>query len=219
MPVFLFSQTEKKFDHYAGVQVNQLLKQVINLNQTSSTIDNPYLLEYSVIQNKSNWGLRVGFGYTFANSNDEQNPDANLLEEHDLSMYAGFCKRHKFGTRFELTYGLAYFNDYQTSKSYSFTVNEFSVEDSSYFQNNFESKSNGVGMDFSFRYMFSDHILIGTQMTYAYMWTSEMSHDLVFTHTASFNTETNSLEVTNTSMKKNDFKLHLPVAIYLVFRF
>jgi hypothetical protein len=211
--------TTKKFDHYAGIQVNQLLKQIINLNQNNAVIDNPYLLEYSIIQNKTNIGLRVGVGYTYSKSNNAENPNANLLEENDLSMYFGVCKRVFLGSKFELTYGLDYFNDYLSNKSYSYTVSEFGTVDSSYFQNNLESKSNGVGFDVSFRYAFSNHILVGTQLTYAYKWSSEKTHDLVFTHSVGFPSETNSLEVTNSYFKSSEFALNLPVAIYLVFKF
>src|SRR4051812_37331658 len=106
IPRIMFSQElpVKKFDHYASVQANQLIKELINLS-TSSDITNPYLLEYTCIFNKYNLGINAGFGYTFTKSEDSEHPDAKSLQETNLSFFAGLCKRQVLGSKFELTYG------------------------------------------------------------------------------------------------------------------
>ena len=50
--------TQKHFNHYVGVQVNGLIRQVLNFSNTTPTAPlNPYLLIYS-LNHKSGWGLR-----------------------------------------------------------------------------------------------------------------------------------------------------------------
>jgi hypothetical protein len=219
IPYLLFSQEDqpKKFDHYASVQVNQIIKEIINLSSNDDLIDNPYLLEYSLIHNKSNFGLNMGFGYSYSQQGDHENPDGRYIEESTLSCFIGVCKRQMLGKKVELSYGLDYFNNYGLNKSYSFTIVEFgSRKDSSYFQVKDELKAWGVGFDVMFRYYFSKRILIGSQLTYSYMMTEEKSHSLTYTESTSFPT---SLEVDNSGTDHKDFLLHLPIAIFLTFKF
>jgi hypothetical protein len=219
IPNFLFSQEElpKKFDHYASVQVNQIIKEIINLSANDDLIDNPYLLEYSLIHNKSNIGVNMGFGYSYSKQSDHENPDGTYIEENDVSFFIGVCKRQMLGRKVELSYGLDYFNNYVLNKSYSFSIVEFSNRrDSSYFQVKDESKAWGVGFDVMFRYYFSKRILIGSQLTYSYMMTEEKFHSLTFTESTVFPT---SLEVDNSGTDHKDFLLHLPIAIFLTFKF
>jgi len=219
IPNFLFSQDDppKKFDHYASVQVNQLIKEIINLSTNNDLIDNPYLLEYSIIHNESNFGLNMGFGYTYSQLGDHDNPDARYIEENNLSFFIGVCKRQMFGKKVELSYGLDYVNNYVLNKSYSFSVTEFgNQQDSTYFQVKDELKAWGVGFDVMFRYYLSKRILIGSQLTYYYMMTEEKSHSLTYSE-STFNPI--SLEVDNSGTDHKDFLIHLPIAIFLTFKF
>jgi hypothetical protein len=219
IPDFLFSQDDppKMFDHYASVQVNKLIKEVINLNSNNNLIDNPYLLEYSLIHNKSNFGLSMGFGYTYSQEKDHENPDGKYIEENDLSFFIGVCKRQMLGKKVELSYGLDYVNNYVLNKSYSNSVTEFgNRRDSSYFQVKDESKAWGMGFDVIFRFYLSRRILIGSQLNCNYMMTEEKSHSLTYTE-STFNST--SLEVDNSGTDHKDFLIHLPVAIFLTIKF
>src|SRR5690349_18412605 len=60
----------KYVNNYVGVQVNQLLKQLINLNGSSAPINNPYLLTYGIYSSEINWGLELGLGYNYFNTKD-----------------------------------------------------------------------------------------------------------------------------------------------------
>ncbi len=221
LPRLLFSQDDlpKKFDHYASVQVNQLIKEVINLTTNNDDIDNPYLLEYSLFHNKSNLGLNAGFGYTYSQLKDHENPDARYIEESNLSFFVGIAKRQMIGKKIELSYGLDYANNYILNKSYSFSVTDFGGgSDSSYFQVKDESSSWGGGFDVMIRFYLSKRILLGTQMTYYYMMTEEKSHSLTYSETT-FGTVTSSIEVENEGSDNKDFVLHLPIALFLTLKF
>ena len=62
---FCQQDTSKIFNHYAGVQVNELLRQLINLSEENEAIENPYLFTYSLFTNGSGWGLQSGFGFNY----------------------------------------------------------------------------------------------------------------------------------------------------------
>src|SRR5436190_21951761 len=55
----------KKYNHYAGIQANELLRQLFNLSNSNTATNNPYTIVYSIIQSKSNLGLHAGFGYSY----------------------------------------------------------------------------------------------------------------------------------------------------------
>ena len=59
---------DKMYDQYIGVQLNGLIRQVFNFNNSTTatgTSVNPYLLTYSINSKKTGWGLRAGIGYNY----------------------------------------------------------------------------------------------------------------------------------------------------------
>src|SRR5437868_2049011 len=61
------SKKDKKTDMYIGVQVNGLIRQIFNFNNsTTNTNTNPYLVTYSVNSRRTGWGFRFGAGYNYS---------------------------------------------------------------------------------------------------------------------------------------------------------
>ena len=65
-----FAQTDsirvRKVDHFVGLQINELIRQIFNFDDNNnSVIDNPYLLRYSFFFAKKKWGVHTGIGYRF----------------------------------------------------------------------------------------------------------------------------------------------------------
>src|SRR5580704_1754660 len=63
---------EKTYDQTVGVQLNDLIRQVLNFNNSTSTTPvNPYLLTYSINSHKTGWGLRFGVGYNYSSTSSD----------------------------------------------------------------------------------------------------------------------------------------------------
>src|ERR1044071_1253897 len=82
----------KKFNHYAGVQINQLLKQIINLNNNNTSITNPYLLTYTISIAKHGWNLHTGIGYDYKSVLDKNTPADHESKINDLNFRIGVGK-------------------------------------------------------------------------------------------------------------------------------
>jgi hypothetical protein len=60
----------KKFDHYIGLQANELLRQLVSLSDNNTEINNPYLLTYTLLASKHQVGIQLGFGFDVNESKD-----------------------------------------------------------------------------------------------------------------------------------------------------
>src|SRR5690348_13582311 len=79
----------KKIDHYIGVQINELIRQVLNFSNTNNAITNPYLLTYTMHFNKPNIGIRLGFGYKYTSSTTDDGVTKTTSNLNDLSLRLG----------------------------------------------------------------------------------------------------------------------------------
>lgn len=212
--------TEKKFDHYAAVQINQLVKEVINLNTNNALIENPYLLQYTLMNIRYNTGLRIGAGYDYDESKDLENPDARTNKINDLSLKAGICKRYAISNKFEIEYGLDYIYRYKETKTYSNTVVSFGIQsDSSSFQTKNVIKTNGGGIGIALRFYVSPRVLIGTETSIHYLKSEEKEHSLTFTSSTGGSQPVNNIEVQNQGTTGKAVQFNLPIAIFFVIKF
>src|SRR5690349_11963727 len=90
----------KCLNHYVGVQINQFLKQIINLNANQVPFTYPYLVTYSVNSAKYGCGLNVGFGYNYQRLLDKNTPANHETKINDLFYRAGIGKRFTLSKRF-----------------------------------------------------------------------------------------------------------------------
>lgn len=89
---------------YFGIQGNQLIRQILNFSNTSTAINNPYLLTYSV-NNERGVGGSFGLGYSFAETADGDAITKRVTTTSDLFLRAGVEKKSTFGNRFILAVG------------------------------------------------------------------------------------------------------------------
>src|SRR4051812_37427211 len=71
------AQSEKpvrQFNHYVGIQANELLKQLLNFSDNNTAVDNPYFLVYSINHNATGWGAHIGIGYDYNKVSDVNAP-------------------------------------------------------------------------------------------------------------------------------------------------
>lgn len=214
--------TSKRYNHYVGVQINQLLKQLINLNNNNATIDNPYLLTYTMAMAKSGWNVHAGIGYNYKKVTDKNTPANHESKINDLNYRVGLGKTVTFGKRWEASYGLDYVGGYKLDKTFSTSVTDFgNGSDSSATTSTNKTITKGYGVQLTLGFHISDRILIGTESTY-YFADADQKQNILITETVTndFN-NTTTVTTTNTNLETetSTFTFSVPVAIFLILKF
>src|SRR5437868_4387150 len=83
----------KKYNHYAGIQANELLRQLFNLSNTNTAINNPYTVVYSIINAQTNYGLHAGFGYNYIWTDDNTEAANKVTKVNDVFYRVGVEKK------------------------------------------------------------------------------------------------------------------------------
>lgn len=216
--------TTKIFDHYIGVQANQLLKQIINLNNSTVAVDNPYLLTYSLFSSKYKWGIEGGFGYNYKRSKDELSSTNQESKINDSFYRFGIGRKFHMGKRWEAALTADYVGSYQLDKTFSFSVTEFGngQKDSTASVSTSLVKSKGEGLTLHLAFAFSRHVMMGTELSMYYTKTSTKSNVLVsdtFTSELFPEQNTYTISASNSDVSETDFEITLPVAIFLIVKF
>src|SRR4051812_9818028 len=95
----------KLYSHYLGVQINELIRQVFNFNNTTSTNTNPYLLTYN-INNRKGWGLRLGLGYNYQSFTDDDGITRKTTDLNDLRSRLGIEKLFRLSDKWTAGAGM-----------------------------------------------------------------------------------------------------------------
>lgn len=199
-----FSQqdsTYKKTNHYFGVQANQLLKQLFNLNNSNAVVDNPYLLVYSFNSVQTGWGMNFGLGYTF---NEFKEGDDILRKETKINNYffrVGFEKKTNLGKKWIFSGGIDITNDNQKNNTKTTSSGSTAETDT-------KSKGWGIGPRVTLNYKITDRIILGTECTYYFR--------------AGKNTLKSSSSfgpIEETTDKEKQFLLTVPAVLILIVKF
>jgi hypothetical protein len=229
---FLFSKVKagetdslkiKTIDHYVGVQANQLLRQLIDLNSSNNVVNNPYLLTYGLYSAKSNWGIELGFGFNYQKIKDNLSTTNQETKFNDSFYRIGVAKKFEMGKRWEAGLAMDYAGSYMLNKTFSFSVTEFNdVKDSTNTQSTSKIKTKGGGLRTHLRFGISKHIYIGTEMTFYFSKSINESNVTVsetFTNNSFPDENTYNVSTTNSELEESDFSMTLPVAIFLIIKF
>jgi len=205
----------KKFDHYIGVQMNELISEVLNFNNTSSTTtpinNNPYLLTYSMNSRKSGWGFRVGLGYNYNQSSTNNGIDATTTTINDLQLRVGVDKAFAISRKWSAGVGIDFVmndnSDHTTDSSNGGGINPGNL--GTVTETKTTVMSYGGGPMGWLRYHLTDRILIGTETSFYYV-TGNTKQVLTFDGVQS---------TPNTSDKLTQGTLNVPVAFFLIVKF
>jgi len=216
--------TTKKFDHYIGVQANQLFRQILNLNASNTAITNPYLITYSVHSVKcGGWGVNAGFGYDFHDILNNLTPTNQESKINDLFYRVGVGRKVKIGKRFEAGYGVDYVGTYQLDKTFSGSVTTSGNQtDSTASISTSKTTTSGYGVQVTLGFHLSDHILISTEATYYRLKSRQISNVLnseIITNTSFPSNDSATLSSSNNDITHSDFTFSIPVALFLVLKF
>ncbi|MCD6062261.1 MAG: hypothetical protein K0R82_172 [Flavipsychrobacter sp.] len=215
---------DKKLVHHVGVQANELIRQVFNFNNNPSpTLNNPYLLIYSLNFAKSGWGIRTGVGYNKRTINDDNATGSLETNFDELRARLGFEKAFRLSDKWSTGAGLdfTYNNDNVKAKS---VVNGF---DSSTVITKSLKTSYGGGPMVWLRYNISEKVLVGTEASVYYATgfdkrTTEITRSEFVSPGPGPNPKPMreiTTTVSTTDNKLSNVGINLPVAFYLIVRF
>jgi len=217
------ADTTKILHHYVGIQANQLLKQLINLNNTNTLISNPYLLTYSLYSARCHWGIETGFGYNYQRSKDKLSTADQESKINETFYRFGIAREFGMGKRWMASAGIDYIGSYQLDKTFSFTVTEFIPQkDSTASVSTTITKVKGEGVQLRLAYALSSHIMLSTEATFYFTTTNKKSNVLVsdtFTNTSFPDQNFYTLSSSNTETEESAFNITVPVAIFLTIKF
>ena len=217
-----FSQTDtvKKhkvhFEHYAGVQMNELIKQVFNFNNsTTNTNTNPYLAIFSINLTNNGWGLRTGVGYTYADFSNDDGITKTDTKQNDLKLRLGIEKKYTLsnkwstGIGFDLLYNI---NDDKTVATIRGTTTSTTETVSTI------SNFGGGGMAW-LRYHITPKVLIGTESSF-YFTTGNTKQDITISiedpQSPGFPPQTSTSSIDKRSSAGS---FSMPVAFFLIVKF
>lgn len=206
----------KMFEHHIGVQINTLIRQVFNFNNsTTNTNTNPYLLVYSINLAKSGWGLRVGGGYntqSFGTDDGITKTDNNL---NDWQGRLGIEKSFRLSEKWRAGIGV----DAVVSNNNDKTTTVVRGNDTTTTVVNSTVKSVGGGAMGWLRYYITPHVLIGTETSFYYM-AGTQKQTIAITQ-RDFSIFTHPLKTTTSSIDQHTKQgtISLPIAFYIMVRF
>ena len=213
---------KKKYNHYVGVQANELMRQLFNFSENNTEIDNPYFLVYSI--SKSNgWGAHAGFGYEYDRTVDKLVPINRETKVEKFDYRVGVEKKFMLGRRFEGGVSLDFAGSHELDKTTNVTVvNLGSQVDSSVSTVTDKVTIFGGGPQFSLSYHITEKILLGTEATMYFLKGKKKENVRVFntvidlfnntvisSNTSNFNSETDT----------DSFERAIPVTLFLIVKF
>jgi len=205
----------KLFNHFIGVQGNELIRQVFNFNNTTANNSNPYLLTYHINFARSGWGLRVGAAYSNRVFTTDDGITANKSNLNDLRLRFGIERAFRLSDRWSCGAGLDGIMKHDDNKTQSRVVNFDTTT------TNITSLATGYGGGAMawLRYSVSPHVLVGTEASFYYtMGNQKQNIKITSVNPFVFPLQQTTV-ITKTDNDFSDGVFALPVTFYLIVKF
>jgi hypothetical protein len=212
----------KKFDTYIGVQANELINQIINLNNSNTTIPNPYLLNFSINLHKTGWGIEAGIGANITTSKDVNAPVLNETDVNNTFFRIGIGRTMMVTKKLQVGYYLDFKMDNQVDKSISGTINVISTQESDSTIATTTTKGVGIGFGpkFQLGFYLTRRLMLGTEISYYYTTTKLKQNSNTTNYiTNSFGPNSTSIINSNFETDGSSFNITFPTALFLIFKF
>ena len=155
---------EKKTSHYFSLQLNELIRNIINLSASEEVITNPYVLQYQFNSNYTGWGGNFGLGYTIEEKEDGDALLSTYTKVNQLDFRAGVERKKHWGRKWLGSLGLDGLYHNASNVTVSQSTNGFGqilqVE------NDERNESFGGGPRGSLHFKLSPRVLIGTEASF-----------------------------------------------------
>lgn len=202
---------EKKFDHIFGVQLNDLMRQIITFNNaTAAANTNPFLFTYNMNSRKSGWGLRAGLGMTINSSTANDNVTKRTSDINDVQFRIGGEKAFSLSNKWSVGAGIDVVVKTNDDHTTAVTNNGY------IFTTNTDTKAatlGGGGMAW-LRYSLTERILLGTETSFYYLRGTSKQ-----TITTSDTSPYNYYNETKTNDDVTEAKISVPVVFYISIKF
>ena len=210
------ADSKKIFDHTLGVQMNELIRQVFNFNNsTNNNLNNPYLLYYSLTHAKTGVGIRAGVGYNYQDFTNDDGITKSATNNDVLNARFGFEKTFKLSGRFSAGVGVDAL--YATDKNK--TVTKVIGLDTVVTTVKTNMDQIGGGAMGWLRYNVNNNIQIGTETSFYYQ-TGDKKQDIkVVTVRRVGGGGTTTTTESNTDGKESSGVFRMPVVFYLLIKF
>ncbi len=179
---------------YFGLEINQLLQQIIDLNSNNNVAGSPYQIQYSSNSRKTGRGVSYGLAYGRSKFTDNSNNTIRESLNRSVTFRIGYERKSNLGKRwialhgYDLTFGGTKLHT-KSSQNGPF----IEIEDKSSFW--------GFGPRIGLMFGISQRVFLGTEATYYLQFTK--------------GSQTISTGQPNSNQKSNDFILTLPVSLFL----
>src|SRR5687768_9427196 len=153
--------TGRHATHYIGIQANQLVKQLLNLGGSTSAVNNPYLITYSVNANATGVGLNLSLGVVINEFSGGDNFSTINTKINEFFFRIGIEKKTRLGKRWVLAAGGDLVIDNQSNKTetiFSGSGSSSTTED--------KISAYGTGVRAGLNFEISNRVLVGTEANY-----------------------------------------------------
>lgn len=205
----------KMFEHQVGVQMNQLIRQVFNFNNTAANNSNPFLLTYTLTHINSGIGLRLGAGYDQRSFVDDDGVSSRDGKITDMNLRAGLEKSFNLGSGFTAGAGL----DFVMAQSTDDTKSLIRSVDTTKIVTKSSVNNIGGGAMAWLRYSISKKVLVGTETSFYYR-TGRIKQDVTVAK-KDLTTPAQPWVETTTSLNNTQSEgiFSVPVVFYLIVKF
>lgn len=190
--------TEKEKINYFGLEVNPLLRQIINLNPNSTPTNNPFGIQFASNSTKTGRGFNMGFTYSRTKFNDDNNGVQRENINRDIAFRFGYERKHQLGKRWIVLHG--YDLVLGGAKARTETSDQFIGNVVTETSTNFW----GLGPRGGILFLISDRVSLGTEATYYLRYITD---------------KTKLTGAPDSKQKTSEFELTVPVVLILSIRF
>jgi len=204
----------KRFNHQAGLQVNELFRQIFNFDGNAANT-NPYLFIYTINHARTGWGLRTGVGYNYQSLTDDDGITRRTTDLNDLQARLGVEKMFSLSPKWSAGVGV----DGIINHNDDFTRSVVRSFDTVTTVTSSKITSYGGGPMVWLRYHLTNSVLIGTESSLYYASGQENSE--VSITRKQFVGGINQVVTTTSAVdnKRVEARLSIPVAFFLIVRF
>lgn len=157
----------RRYNHYIGLQLNELIRQVFNYDKTAD--GNPYQLTYSLTSVKNKWNLRSGIGANFSNQTNIGTYIDTTIKSLSVQVRVGAERSFKLYKRFVGGIGLDIVYDYRKEENIQKESQLNAPTSNDELDNTTTRELFGGGPELSLKYQFSNRIAVGTELELYYL--------------------------------------------------
>lgn len=213
---FAGAQELGKYSRILGIQANPLFNQILT-SGNAQPANNPYLVRFSLRNNYENVEYSFGIGYSFNADKDENGLEAI---NNTIDTRLGWFNVIDLGRKIELSLGGDLIFGTQNIRTFNIQAFNFGVLDSTISTSTTANTNFGIGPRIKISFAITESLSIGTESNYYFKFIRNKTNVLIENYRGDgLGNITTTTNTSNTESSGRDFRIDLPVALFLIFRF